>query len=87
MPSNWPDLALAIALALVRGVHPHEPRRARNAVDAAMRIVPEDHGGTLHRPRSRHSLLLFLIIRDRACRFPRSPLAGYKTSFSRDRTS
>ena len=84
MPSNWPDLALALALALVAAyILTNLAARAMRSMLHAM--VPEDREGRfVHGPGRAIHVLLFLIIAT-GLSFPALSLAGYKTSFARDR--
>ena len=84
MPANWPDLALAVALALVAAYI--LANRAARVVRSTLRaILPEDHeerfitgsGRAIH-------IFLFLIVAA-ALSFPALSLAGYRTRFTRDR--
>ena len=83
MPSNWPDLALALALALV-AAYILTNLAARGMRSMLHAIVPDDHGGRFIGPGRAIHVLLFLIIAA-GLSFPALSLAGYKTSFSRDR--
>jgi moderate conductance mechanosensitive channel len=84
MPSNWPDLTLALGLALVAAyiVSNLAARVVRSMLRA---ILPEDHeerfitgsGRAIH-------VFLFLIVAA-ALSFPALSLAGYRTRFTRDR--
>ena len=84
MPANWPDLALALGLALV--VAYVIANLAARAVRSMLRtILPDEHeerfvtgpGRVIH-------VFLFLIVAI-GLSFPALSLAGYETSFSRDR--
>ena len=84
MPANWPDLALAIALALVAAyiLTNLAARAVRSMLHA---IVPDDREGRfIHGPGRAIHVFLFLIIAT-GLSFPALSLAGYKTSFARDR--
>ena len=84
MPSNWPDLALAIALALIAAyVLTNLAARAMRSMLHA--IVPDDREDRFsHGPGRAIHIFLFLIIAT-GLSFPALSLAGYKTSFARDR--
>ena len=84
MPANWPDLALAIALALVAAyiLTNLAARAVRSMLHA---IVPDDREGRfIQGPGRAIHVFLFLIIAT-GLSFPALSLAGYKTSFARDR--
>ena len=75
MPSNWPDLALALALALVAAyILTNLAARAMRSMLHAM--VPEDREGRfVHGPGRAIHVLLFLIIAT-GLSFPALSLAG-----------
>ena len=84
MPANWPHLALAIALALVAAyiLTNLAARAVRSMLHA---IVPDDREGRfIQGPGRAIHVFLFLIIAT-GLSFPALSLAGYKTSFARDR--
>ena len=84
MPSNWPDLTLALGLALV-AAYIVSNLAARGVRSMLRAILPEDHeerfitgsGRAIH-------VFLFLIVAA-ALSFPALSLAGYRTRFTRDR--
>src|SRR5262245_41715020 len=84
MPANWPDLALAIALALVAAyILTNLAARAMQSMLHA--ILPEEREGRFsHGPGRAIHVVLFLVIAA-GLSFPALSLAGYKTSFARDR--
>jgi moderate conductance mechanosensitive channel len=84
MPSNWPDLALALALALVAAyiIANLAARGVRSMLHA---ILPDEREARfIQGPGRAIHIFLFLIIAA-GLSFPALSLAGYKTSFSRDR--
>jgi small conductance mechanosensitive channel len=84
MPDNWPDLALALALALVAAyiIANLAARGVRSMLHA---ILPDERETRfVHGPGRIIHIFLFLIAAT-ALSFPALSLAGYKTSFSRDR--
>jgi len=84
MPANWPHLALAIALALV-AAYIFTNLAARAVRSMLHAIVPDDREGRfIHGPGRAIHVFLFLIIAT-GLSFPALSLAGYKTSFARDR--
>ncbi len=84
MPANWPDLALAIGLALVAAyiIANLASRAARSMLRA---ILPDEREARfVNGPGRAIHVFLFLILAA-ALSFPALSLAGYKTAFARDR--
>jgi moderate conductance mechanosensitive channel len=84
MPSNWPELTLALALALTAAYVVSD--LSGRAVAAMLRaIVPDDRERLLvDRPKRIIRLLTFLITAA-ALAFPALTLAGYEAEFTADR--
>jgi small conductance mechanosensitive channel len=84
MPANWPDLALAVALALVAAYI--IANLASRAVRSMLRaILPDEREARfVNGPGRAIHIFLFLILAV-ALSFPALSLAGYKTTFARDR--
>ena len=84
MPANWPDLTLALALALA-AAYIIANLAARFVRSLLRRILGNEHEQQfVHGPGRAIHVFLFLII-GAALSFPALSLAGYKTSFAADR--
>src|SRR5262245_13685765 len=84
MPANWPDLALAIALALA-AAYVLANLAARVVRSILHAILPDEREARFVHGQGRAiHVFLFLIIAI-GLSFPALSLAGYKTSFAKDR--
>ena len=84
MPANWPDLTLALGLALV-AAYVIANLAARGVRSMLRAILPDEREDRfVHGPGRAIHIFLFLIIAT-GLSFPALSLAGYKTSFARDR--
>jgi moderate conductance mechanosensitive channel len=84
MPSNWPELTLALSLALV-AAYVVADLVARASQSVLRAIVPgESETRFVDRPGRMIRLFIFLITAT-ALSFPALSLAGYRTGFSGDR--
>ena len=84
MPANWPDLTLALAMALAAAyvIANLASRVVRSLLRA---ILPDEHEDRFIKgPGRAIHIFLFLII-SAALAFPALSLAGYRTGFTRDR--
>ena len=84
MPANWPELTLAIALAVVAAYIIADV--VARVVDSTLRaIIPDDREHLLvDRPKRTIRLLTFLLTAA-ALTFPAMTIAGYPTEFTADR--
>jgi small conductance mechanosensitive channel len=84
MPANWPDLTLALGLALV-AAYVIANLAARGVRSMLRAILPDEREDRFVRgPGRAIHIFLFLIIAT-GLSFPALSLAGYKTGFARDR--
>src|SRR5687768_4662502 len=84
MPANWPDLTLALGLALVAAYL--VANLAARAVRSVLRaILLDEHEETFIIRAARAIHVFLFLIAAAALSFPALSLAGYRTRFTRDR--